>query len=314
LALWKHHYYRDQTAEGLARATLDVARQHSPDLLILAPSPFYLAQAWNLDVRSFAQDDVAPHLAGAAVARPTDWRGLPEPDLRDSSLQRELQALRLVRQALGAETPLLVIVYSPLTTADALSNGRIRDDLRTFGNDVRAGLGVIAALTRAFSLAALDAGADGIFYCSRWTDRETLRAREHRDFGQRYDLEVLEAVAAGASGREGPLNVLYLEGKQPNLDLAERYPVQAVCWETWRASPSLAIARRQLRCGLMGGINPSTFVSGRAADVQAQVQAALSQTGGWGLVLAPTGPLPPRARPELLSVLQDSLAAPSGGV
>ena len=318
LALWKHHYHRDQTAEGLARATLDVLRQYGPDLLILTPSPFYLAQAWDLDVRGFGQDDVAPHLAGAAVARPTDWRSLPEPGLRGSSLQRELHALRLVRQALGTEMPLLVVVYSPLTTADLLCDGRIRDDLRTFGNDVRAGLGVIAALTRAFARAALEAGADGLLYCSRWADQETLRAREHRDFGQRYDLEVLEAVAAGpptgAAGRDGPLNVLYLEGKQPNLELAERYPVQAVCWETWRATPSLAAARRQLRCSLMGGINPMTFVSGRAADVQAQVQAALSQTGGWGLLLAPTGPLPPRARPELLTALRNALDAPAGGV
>ena len=304
LALWKHHYRQAQTAEGLARATVDVYRRYSPDLLVLTPTPFYLAQAWGIDVRSFNQDDVPPHLSGAYVARPTDWRSLPEPDLRTSSLQRELTALRLARRELGPDVPLLILVDSPLTTADALSNGRILADLRTFGNDVRAGLGVIAATTRAFVLAGLEAGADGVLYCSRWTGPETLRAREQRDFGQRFDLEVLNALSDGPPGGDGPLNILYLEGARPNLDLAERTPVQAVCWETWRASPSLASARRALRCGLMGGINPTTFVSGREADLLDQVQAALKQTEGRRLVLAPTGPLPPRARPELITALR----------
>jgi hypothetical protein len=57
----------------------------------------------------------------------------------------------------------------------------------------------------------------------------------------------------------------------------------------------------------MGGINPTTFVSGREADVQAQVQAALNETDGWRLILAPTGPLSSRARPELLAALRSAL-------
>ena len=310
LTLWQQHFFQAQTAEGLARATIHLYREYGPDLLVLTPTPFYLAQAWGIDVRTFSQDDVAPHLAGACVVRPTDWRGLPEPELRTSSVQRELAALRLVRDAVGPEVPLLLLVESPLTTADTLCNGRILDDMRTFGNDVRAGLRVVTAFTRAFVQAGLQAGADGLLFCSRWSGRETprghaFRAREFRDFCQPFDLEVLGVAASSTPASGGPLNVLYLEGKGPNLDLAGRYPVQGVCWETWRAAPSLATARRQVRCGLVGGINPSTFVSGREADVAAQVQAAVAETGGWGLVLAPTGPLPPRARPELLAALRN---------
>ena len=69
LALWRHHYTQAQTAEGLARATVDLSREYTPDLLVLTPLPFYLAQAWEIDVRSFNQDGVAPHLAGAYIAR-----------------------------------------------------------------------------------------------------------------------------------------------------------------------------------------------------------------------------------------------------
>ena len=59
----------------------------------------------------------------------------------------------------------------------------------------------------------------------------------------------------------------------------------------------------------MGGIHPTTLVSGREADVEAQVHAALQETGGSRLILAPTGPLPPRARPELVAALQPTFAS-----
>jgi uroporphyrinogen decarboxylase len=222
----------------------------------------------------------------------------------DSSLRREIDALRQVREQLGADVPLIVLLYSPLSTANALCDGRILDDLRSFSNDARAGLRTITAATRAFALACIQAGADGCMLSVQSALRGKLRERagERRDV-QRLDLEVLEALPPDA------IRILFLEGEHPDLDLAGRYPVQAVCWETWRADPSMASARRQIRRGLMGGINPSTFSSGSVADIRAQVQAAIDQTDGRGLVIAPTGPLPPRAREELaaavFSVIQE---------
>lgn len=310
LALWRHHHYQSQTAEGLARATVAFYRQYRPDLLALTPSLFYMAEAWGAAVRSFSSDDLPPVLAGAYVGRATDWRALAELKLAGSSLQREIDAVRLVRAELGPDVPLIVPLYSPLTTAHMLSNGRIVADLRSFSSDVRSGLATIAALTRDLARACLDAGADGYLWIKTLDGggareglraREQLRAREHRDFGQPFDLEVLEALASSA------IRVLFLEGEHPLLDLADRYPVQAVCWETWRAAPSMADARRQMRRGMMGGINPTTLVEGTVEDVRAQVRAALEQSEGWHLVLAPTGPLPPRARNDLIAALHRAI-------
>jgi uroporphyrinogen decarboxylase len=318
LALWRHHHYQSQTAEGLARATVSFYRQYRPDLLVLTPSPVYMAEAWGADVRSFSSDDLPPYLASACVARATDWRALAEPGVDGSSLQREIDAVRLARAELGPDVPLIVPLYSPLTTANQLSNGRILADLRSFSNDVRSGLATIAALTRSFARACLDAGADGYLWIETLTGargdlraretlraRDGLRAREHRDFGQPFDLEVLEALPASA------IRILFLEGERPPLDLADRYPVQAVCWENWRATPSMAEARRGMRCGLMGGINPTTLVGGTAEDVRAEVQAALDQSEGWHLVLSPTGPLPLRARNELVAAVHRAIRTPA---
>ena len=296
--MWKHFYMQSQTAEGLARATTEFYRQTRPDLAVLAPLPFYMVEAWGADVRSFSSDDLAPYLANAVVTRPTDWRRLPEPEVMAGSLRREIDALHQVREQLGPDVPLIVLLYSPLTTADMLCDGRIIDDLRSFSSDTRAGLQTIAAASRAFVLACVQAGADGCLLSMRSTIRAKLRAREQREV-QRLDLEVLNALPSSS------IRILLLEGEHPDLHLADRYPVQAVCWETWRAAPSLSSARRQIRRSLMGGINPMTFSDGSVADIRAQIQAAIDQTDGRQLVIAPTGPLPARSQEELAAAVFD---------
>jgi uroporphyrinogen decarboxylase len=296
--MWRHFYYQGQTADGLALATLDLYRRYAPDMVVLAPGPFYMAEAWGVDVRSFNSDDLAPYLAGPTVGRATDWRQLAELNVASSSLRREIEAVRKVRAGLDGNVPLAVLLYSPLTTADMLCNGRIIDDLRSFSNDVRRGLEVIARATRDLAAACLRAGADGYLFITRLARRDRLRSREYRDFGQQFDLQALD-------GQDAAVRILHLEGEQPYLELADRYPVQVVCWETWRADPSMARARRQVRSGLMGGINPMTFVGGSVADLRAQVKDAIVQTGGWHLLVAPTGPLPIDAKDELLAATRE---------
>jgi uroporphyrinogen decarboxylase len=300
--MWRHFYFQAQTAKGLAATTLSFYHQYDLDVIVLAPGPFYMAEGWGADVRSFGTDDMVPYVAGATIARATDWRYLNPLDVNASSLGREIEAVRQICAQLGErEAPLIVPLFSPLTTADILCGGRIVEDVRSFSNDLRSALSSIATATYEFGLACLEVGADGFMFVTRLANPDRVRAREYRDFGQQFDLQVLNRL------KEAPIRILQLDSENAYFDLANRYPVQAVCWETWRSSPSLSSARRQLRCGLMGGLNPMTFSGGSVEDVRAQVLDAISQTGGWHLLIAPSGPLPSDSREELLSSVSETV-------
>lgn len=302
--MWRHLYFQAQTAKGLAETTLSFYHQYNPDVIVLAPGPFFIAEAWGADVRSFGTDDMVPYVAGPTIARAADWRHLNSLEVRGSSLCREIDAVRQICAQLGEEeAPLIVPLFSPLTTADMLCSGRIVEDVRSFSNDLRSALSIIATATYEFGLACLEAGADGFMFVTRLANPDRVRAREYRDFGQQFDLQVLNPL------KEAAIRILQLDSENAYFDLANRYPVQAVCWETWRSSPSLSSARRQLGCGLMGGLNPMTFSGGSVADVKAQVLDAISQTGGWHLLIAPSGPLPSDSRPEVLASVSEAVLA-----
>jgi len=302
--LWRHFYLQDRSAKDLSRATLDFYRRYGMDLIVLAPGPFFVAEGWGLDLRSFSTDDVEPYLVAPRIAQATEWRHLSDLDLAQSSLQREIEAVRLTRAGLGEDdVPLVVRIPSPLATADQLCHGRIRDDIRSFSNDVRLALEAIADVTARFALACLDAGADGYLFVTPFASRERMRSREFRDFGLGYDLQVLKRLRAAT------VRILQFEVEHPVMDLVSRYPTYAVCWETWRADPSMSTAREQLRGALMGGLNPLCFSDGSSDDVRSQLADAIEQTGGWKLIASPTGPVPANSRPEILSsvaqVLED---------
>jgi uroporphyrinogen decarboxylase len=254
-----------------------------------------MAEAWGADVRSFSRDQIAPYIVGPIVERVSAWRQLPELEVAESSLAREIEAVRRVRAELHEDVPLLVPLYSPLMTADVLSNGRIVEDVRTFSSDLRVGLQAIAEGTSRFGRACLDAGADGAILITDMASAARMRRREYRDFGQEFDLAVWNAL------QSSEIRIHLLQGGQLFFDTVDRFPIHAVCWDTWRSDPSLASAAAQVRLALMGGINPSTFAGGTAQDLEEQIREALDQTGGWRLILAPSGPLAPDARPELLS-------------
>jgi uroporphyrinogen decarboxylase len=300
--MWRHYYLQAQTTEGLVRSTLGFARRYSLDLIVLAPGPYYMAEPWDVDARSFSTDDTAPYIASPTIARVSDWRNLPRVDVPGCSLKREIEAVRQIRAQLGNDdAPLVVPIYSPLTTANFLCNGRIVEDVQSFSNDLRAALEVIADATGEFGRACLDAGADGYLFVSTLAGQNKIRKRAYRDFGQAYDQRVLDRL----QGAE--IRLLHLTAEHPFFDLATRYGVQAVCWETWQSDPSISDARNQFRGSLMGGLNPQTFCSGSENDVRQQIVDAVEQSGGWRFLLSPSGPLPTDSRHELLSTVHQAL-------
>ncbi len=302
-AMWRHYYAQDRTAEGLAQATVEFYQQYDSDMIVINPGPFYLAEGWGIDIRSFGNDETPPYIVSPTVARATDWRQLTELNVPACSLRREIQAVQLVKKRLGEDTvPVLLALPNPLTTANALCDGRIIQDMRSFSNDLRSGLTVIAQATRNLALACLDAGADGFLLINRLNSQETIRYREFKDFGLQFDLQVLEPLT-----RRNAIRIVSMEGDHTFFDLIGQYLTQAVCWETWHADPSLAVARRQVRCALMGGLNPATFCDGRAQDIQAQIGDAINQTGGWHAIISPSVPLPVNAQPDLLALVGQTI-------
>jgi uroporphyrinogen decarboxylase len=307
VALCRHFPAQDQTAQGLADATVRWQSEFPGDLVKLMPPGDYPTIDWGL--RSVF--DGAPGGTRRPIFHPVtqdaDWERLPGLDVRQGFNGEMLNAVTLARRDLPAEVPLLQTVFSPLTVAAKLSGDRVVAHLRESPAAVHAGLRRITEVTRAFAAASLAAGAEGLFFATQLADRSRLDDDEYREFGAPYDLHVLETLGLAA-----PL-ILHMHGDVPMLDLSGRYPAGALSWHDRRSGPSLReVALGQSR-PVCGGIDEATIVSAAASDAAAQASDAVRQTDGRGVTVAPGCVIPVATPPATIRAVLDAVQGLSHG-
>jgi uroporphyrinogen decarboxylase len=281
------------------RVTLTLAQACNLDLVKLTPCGLYAVEDWAEGRVEFPDiDHEPPYLRQPAITKVADWHRLSPLEPESGALGRELEAIRLVVSGLNGETPLLMTIFSPLTLAFKLAGHAVVQHLREHPADLHAGLETLADTTARFALAALAAGADGLFFATQLASHHWLTLDEYAAFGQSYDLSVLDAIAGLST-----ITVLHLHGQDIFFDLANRYPIHAVSWHDQEGYPGLQEARRLTDRAFLTGLDRFLLNDGPPTAIRAQVREAMAQTAGRGLILAPSCVIPTTAPDEHLAAV-----------
>ena len=283
VALWRHFPEDDQDPATLAKRTLEWQQAWDFDLVKFMPSGTYSVEDWGAKSVYEGAANGARAISAPGIQQIEDWRRLPRLDPRRGVLGAQNEALRIAAKALGGRAPILQTVFSPLTTARKLAGEPLLAHLREDPGAVEAGLRTITDTTIDFSLAALEAGAHGLFFATQLATTDVLGVEDYRRFGTRFDLEILEAVRSRSR-----VSMLHLHGKRIMFDLLADYPVQLINWHDRLTAPTLAHALQKFKGAVTGGVEElEVLVSGSEQDVRAQVRDAIAQTAGRRLVIGP---------------------------
>lgn len=293
VALWRHWPVDDQDPTVLAQSTILFQKQYDFDFVKVTPSSSFCLRDWGTidGWRGYYHGtrDYGPRV----ITKVEDWYLLEPLDPAQGSLAAQLEALRLIRDGLGAEIPVIQTVFSPLAQAKNLAGAtQLLAHLRQVPEAVEAGLRTIAETTTAFVAAVMALGLDGIFYAVQFAQGHLLTQAEYRRFGSPYDGQILEQARAGW------LNVLHLHGRNVYFDLLADYPVQVMNWHDRETQPTLAEGKRRFKGAVCGGLRQEeTLVLGTPATIQEEVDDAIQQTDGRGLIIG-TGCVTPITAPQ----------------
>jgi uroporphyrinogen decarboxylase len=262
-----HHFQPEGSGRAMAEATLR-----------------FFDEEFDLDIAKIMPDLPYP-LPRKSIHAIDDWR-LIEPIDRERSryFTQRAEAVRLLRDELGFDTPIVVTVFSPLAEAMYAA-----PDRETFLNHAREApvvvhdaLATIAENLRFHIHDAIDAGADGVYFALQGCTTAIMPDEMYREFGRPYDLLALQG------GVNGWLNILHIHGDEHLMfDQVLDYPVQVLSWSDRIAGPSLRDARMMTSKCLMGGWNEFGALSNGPEDaILAEAQDAVAQTGGRKFILA----------------------------
>lgn len=294
IALWRHFPVADQQPDSLAAATLAFQRAYDWDIVKVTPSSSFCLRDWGAqDAWCGAADGTRRYLDGAQVVRaPGDWERLPvlQPDA--PHLAAQLRCLRLVRQGMRSDAPLLQTVFNPLAQAKNLAGpATLMAHLRQHPDAVQAGLDRIARSGARFIEALLDIGIDGIFYAVQHAQAGLLDEAAYRRLGLPHDRRML----APASNLW--CNMLHLHGGAVHFNLLDEFEFPIVNWHADEGTPSLAAARHGDGRVLCAGLRQQAFADADAQTIQAECASALAQTQGHRIVLG-AGCVLPHAAPH----------------
>ena len=289
VAFWRHAPDVDHTAEGLAEAMLAFHRKWDLDLIKVMSSGVYCVEDWGCKVAYLGSPNGAKQCTEHAVKARADWARIRPLDPGAGALGRELEAIRRIRKGRGDDAPILHTAFSPLTIARKLAGDRLREDLAAAPDAVAAALEAITETTAKHARAALEAGADGIFYATQTAAPEVFSADEHA----RWDLPYSRRVADAFHGASA-FTLLHVHGKDIYFDAFAAMPAHAMNWHDRLTAPALGEAKRRRPSGaVVGGLGEATTLKrGPIAAIAAEVKDALAQTDGAGVILGPGCVLP----------------------
>jgi uroporphyrinogen decarboxylase len=293
VSFWRHVPDVDHAAAGLAEAMLAFQRRWDLDFVKVMSSGVYCVEDWGCAVAYQGSPNGAKQCTKHAVQGRGDWARIRALDPGAGALGRELEAVRLIARGRADDAPILHTVFSPLTVARKLAGDRLVEDLREAPEAVEPALDAVTETVARHARAALEAGADGLFFATQTAAPEAVTAEECARFDVPRMRRVLDAVA----GRSA-FTVLHVHGRDIYFDQAAALPVHAINWHDRLTAPGLSDARARFAGTLVGGLSEGrTLLRGPADAVTAEVRDALAQTGGRGIVIGP-GCVLPLATPD----------------
>ena len=239
----------------------------------ITPASSFAVKDWGVEDQWMGDTEGSRRYTKRIIQGPADWEKLPVLDPTSPHLAGQLACLRLVRQDLNPETPLIQTIFNPLAQAKNLAgNDLLIAHMRQYPDAVMQGLDTIAKTTAKFIESVCEIGVDGIFYAVQHAQASLLSIDEYTKFGLPYDQQAL------IPSKELWCNMLHLHGKDVYFSLLRLLNFQIVNWHDRETHPALSEAQSLFKGVLCGGLRQDTLVLEDQAKVKEEAEDAVRQT------------------------------------
>ncbi|MDQ2065116.1 uroporphyrinogen decarboxylase family protein [Xinfangfangia sp. CPCC 101601] len=310
-SFFQHKHAAEQDPVSLAARLVEFNRAGNWDFIKVQSRATYYGEAWGC---AHVYDDVqGPVMTDHVVKSREDYLRLAELDPATGPLGDHVAAARLLKAEVGADTPCVHTIFSPLTVLTRLRGAqrktagetdRLKADMQEMPEAVRHGLEVVTRSLEAYARALVRAGGDGVFITTTAWDADQLTPDQYRDWAAPYERRVFEAAIAEGAW----LNIIHACRAHTHLQIAAEQPVQIISYDsTSGRNPALGEAAQLTDKVLWSGLSVSAFAARDEAELAREAEAAWQATGGRRLVLGPTCAVPADVEAPVLARLAEKI-------
>ncbi|MCX6054433.1 MAG: uroporphyrinogen decarboxylase [Chloroflexi bacterium] len=293
VALWRHFPVEDQSPGLLAKAIVQFQERYDFDFVKITPASSFCIKDWGAIDKWKGNPEGSNEYLEFPIRKAEDWKLLTVQNSSMGSLAAQLECIRLIRQQLPADTPIVQTIFNPLSQAKNLvGKENLIAHLRLFPDEVKAGLQVITETTIEFLKSAMKLGVDGIFYAIQHAQASEISLDEFDQFSLKFDLEILSSV------KQLWFNIAHLHGNNVYFEKISKYPVDVINWHDLETPPDLNSGKNIFPGVVCGGLKQwQTLVLGSPEDVIKEGLDAIRHTDASRFILG-TGCVLPITSPE----------------
>lgn len=282
-SFWSHLSAYDLNPELVAQKTYEIYKRYDLDFIKLMNNGMYSAQAFGATIDSSkVATGGRTELVETPVQKADDIKKFSLANFDQSIYDRELSHLQHVLNLVDGEAPVLLTIFSPLTTLDKLALGKVNDFITAGKGDLLIpALELITQTTIALAQEAIDRGAAGIYFATQLASFDRLSEESYASYGRPYDLQILESVKT-----DGWLNTLHIHGDNIMFDLLKDYPVPVFNWHNWDTDPAIEEGKAETNKAIMGGIARSHITNGDLEELAKEVSEDIKRLNGKHLLLS----------------------------
>jgi uroporphyrinogen decarboxylase len=265
LSLWYHFGVQHGDGAAFARITLDYFNHYDFDFLKVMNDYFY------------------PVPEGCdALRTKADLQRIMPVDPRKTQWAEQLKALEIIRDAIGDKAYFIDTVFDPWQSLHRnLAAENMQHLMMNEPQALMAALEVVADNLIAYSKAAMEAGAAGIFM-SIPAGREIITREEFLTFVKPYAEKVLKGIQG-----LGPMTTLHVHGEELFFDDVIDLPVPIMnWWDRGPLGPSMQEVLRRFSGCVMGGIDQTIVARRTRAFVKSHVREGMELGGDRRFLLA----------------------------
>lgn len=230
---WVHFPEVDRNVKDFAHKTIHFTDYNGYDFIKMMFCGHFMTASYGGKINystdpSIWHGDVIEH----PIAHISDYVNLKPLDIEDSPLMLEVEATRRVAEHYKGKIPIVVTLFSPITSAQELTsyvNPTSTIKMMKYSpKELHHALEALTETIIRFGKKLIEAGADGVFYANQYATTDVMTVEQHNEFSKPYDFQVLNALRdAGAW-----FNILHMHGTGNYLtEQMLEYPVDAFNWE-----------------------------------------------------------------------------------
>jgi uroporphyrinogen decarboxylase len=297
-AVWKHFVEADRTPENLAEAQLTFQTKFDSVFMKISPHGSYCVVDFGGVLGGYRPISGSRICERPPILSLDDWETLEPVDPHDGEFGQQIKAVELITRKTENEVPTVMTVFSPFMVASKLDPSlleHLAQDRKLLSEQLK----MLTDIKKEFSLAVLDAGADGIFLATQHFN-ESLNPQNLEELEFSLMKTILEATKHKIF-----FNILHLHGENPFYRKGTELPVvHALNWHDQTTNPSLNEARQDFTGALLGGIDEmGALRTALKSEVEQNLSQIYRQFDGRGLIFAPGCVLPQNFSDEQIELI-----------